>query len=94
MADMIIPKFPDEPFMLEAQLDGWQLGPFPSGAVFERLPDGTMYFSDGITHPVYLRVRSQRGDLIQANDGPVPMDYRIITVREANLRKRQERGTA
>lgn len=40
--------------------------------------------SDGITHPVTLRVRGQEGDLIHANDGSVArMDYRVVPVSQA-----------
>jgi hypothetical protein len=79
----LAPVWPDEPFFLLALDGGWMIGPFGPDD-WGTAPDGTVFYSDGITHPVTLRVRGQDGDIIHANDGSVArMDYRVIPVSQA-----------
>ena len=84
------PDWPDEPFLLEFINGGGVLGPFNADD-FGAGPDGTLYFNDGYTHPVTLRIRGWRptpeGVLIDANDGGIgPMTFRLWTVRAWNAR--------
>lgn len=84
------PRWPeDEPFILEmlGAGGGHVLGPFTADR-WDPQPDGSMYYSDGYTHPITLRVRSREppdpesgGPLIlHANDGSMgDMDYAVWT---------------
>lgn len=74
----IKPDWPDEPFNLLAEDGGFEIGPFTKDG-FDVMPDGALLWSDGYSHPVTLRIRRQRGNLIYANNGGVgPMTYRIV----------------
>lgn len=74
----IRPAWPEHPFNLQALDGGWEIGPFTKEG-WDVGEDGSLYWSDGYSHPVTLRVRTQEGDLIYANDGDVgPMRYVIV----------------
>ncbi len=76
----IQPEWPDEPFNLLAEDGGFEIGPFTKDG-FATQPDGTLWWSDGYSHPVQLQVRGQEDDVIHANDGNMgPMTYRIVPV--------------
>jgi hypothetical protein len=77
------PQWPSEPFFLESVSEGWTLGPFAPDA-WGTSEDGTVFWADGYTHPVVLRVRDQEGELLHANDGDVrEMTYRVVPVSKA-----------
>jgi hypothetical protein len=74
----IVPSWPEEPFMLLAERGKFEYGPFEAGD-FGVSEDNVLWYSDGASHPIQLRVSLQVGDLIFANNGDVgPMTYRIV----------------
>jgi hypothetical protein len=74
----IVPAWPGEPFMLIAERGKYEYGPFETGD-FAVSEDNSLYYSDGASHPIQLRVSLQVGDLLFANNGDVgPMTYRIV----------------
>jgi hypothetical protein len=74
----IVPTWPGEPFMLIAERGKFEYGPFDPGD-FAVSEDNALYYSDGASHPIQLRVSLQVGDVLFANNGDVgPMTYRIV----------------
>jgi hypothetical protein len=92
----IRPQFPSVPFYLVALDGGWSMGPFSDNFYSDSLgngrpgwrtdPDGRLaWCDDGGGHAIGLRVRSQEGDLVHANDGDNgPMTYRIVPGTQLN----------
>jgi hypothetical protein len=86
------PKFPDGWFLLESIPSSGEhsfaLGPFQADD-FITEPDGSIAYV-GQDRPIGLRVRSQEGDVLHANDGDMgPMDYRIVLVGPEAARYRE-----
>ena len=54
------------------------MGRFEAGD-FAVSEDNALYYSDGASHPIQLRISLQVGDLLFANNRDVgPMTYRIV----------------
>jgi hypothetical protein len=78
----ITPDFPDGWFVLRAMSGEkpWEVGPFHRD-MFVAQEDGGLTVYYGHDRPFHLRVRSQEGQVINANDGSVSlMSYTIVRV--------------
>jgi hypothetical protein len=74
----IVPVWPNEPFVLLAERDKIEYGPFRAGD-FVIDEDNALYYLDGASHPITLRVSLQAGDLLFTNDGAGgARTYRIV----------------
>lgn len=80
---LIEPSWPSERFFLAAVPEGWTVGPFDRED-WTVVDDGSLLYTDGIIHPMTLRVRAQDEPLLHANDGEVSdKSYQIIPLSAA-----------
>ena len=73
----IVPTWPGEPFVLIAERGKFEYGPFEAGD-FAVSKDNALYYSDGASHPIQLRISLQVGDLESVT--PAVLEGALIAV--------------